>query len=184
MPSKTHICFAGWIRNFIICIWIGNSLHKENRGLRRRAGIEAHIRQTIVCMQMLSNFCQHVPMYNQATGKWTHSSHFFVTKRDYDYGGKYQKILNFQAQEINLTQNLHQRLTPKQNHGFCVLIWFSRWEITKLLLRRCLGVGGRMLCGGLQPGWQRSKTLSLRSNMCINSPQKIKRQMTNQKHAQ
>lgn len=32
--------------------------------------------------------------------------------------------------------------------------------------------GGGMLCGGLQPGWQRSKTLSLRSNVYMNSPQK------------
>lgn len=51
---------------------------------------------------------------------------------------KYQKILNFQAQGLNLTQNLLQRLMQSK-----IMDFFLRWKIMKLLLKtRCPRGGG------------------------------------------
>lgn len=78
--------------------------------------MKANIRQTIVYMQMLANFCQHLPIYNQATWKPIHSSVSSLPNMVVDLKGKIQETLNFQPLRLNLTQKLlHKRLMHKYN---------------------------------------------------------------------
>lgn len=107
------------LRNCIICICISNSLHKENRGQRRRASAEANIRQTIVCMQMLADFCQHLHIYHQATWKPIHPSSSLLPTMVVALEENIEKTLNFQPPGLNLTQRLpRQKLMHKSNQWF------------------------------------------------------------------
>lgn len=155
------------IRNFIICICISNSLHRENRGQRRRASMKANSRQTIVYMQMLANFCQHLPIYNQAYSFLS----LFTAKHGCGFEGNIQETLNFQPLRLNLTQKLlHKRLMHKYNQ------WFSRktWDMQPPGHREqknkdALGGGGRrdLLQVTVQPNCQKTEGLPPGLMLCV-----------------
>lgn len=116
--------FQAAIGNFLICICISNSLHKENREQRRRESMEANIRQTIAYMQMLANFCQHLPIYNQANWKPIHPLASLLPKTVVVLKENVQKRLNFRPSRLPLTQNLlHKRRMHKYNQWFCRKTW-------------------------------------------------------------
>lgn len=63
----------------------------------------------------------------------------------------------------------------KTKSWFLCFVLIFKTEDDEASFEKKMPGGGGMLCGSLQSGWQRNKTLSLRSNMCINSPQKNKK---------
>ena len=76
--------------------------------------MEANIRQTIVYMQMLANFCQHLHIYNQATWKPIHPSSSLLPNTVVVLEENIEKTLNFQPLGLNLTQSLlYKRLNIK-----------------------------------------------------------------------
>lgn len=147
-------------------------------GERRRASLEANIRQTIVYMQMLANFCQHLPINNPATWKPIHPSASSLPHTGVDLEENIQEMLNFQPLGLNLTQNLlHKRLMYKYKQ------WFSRktgdlqppdyrgWEN---MMPQGWGWGRERLPVTLQPTSRGPKgcLLASRPCMCIKSPGK------------
>lgn len=78
--------------------------------------MEANIRQTIVYMQMLANFGQHLPIYNQATWKPIHPSSSLLPTMVVVLEENIEKTLNLQPPGLNLTQSLPcQKLMHKYN---------------------------------------------------------------------
>lgn len=60
--------------------------------------MEANIRPTIVYMQMIANFHQHLHIYNQATRKEAYSSlSFFTAKYVSGFGRKYSENIELSA---------------------------------------------------------------------------------------
>lgn len=130
--------------------------------------MQTNITQTIVCMQMPSDVCQHVLMYNQATGKCIPrpgARASLLTKCDCDFEEKYQKILNFQAQGLNLIQNRHQRLMQNKVMDFFFLKTGDN-ETSFENKMPCEGQGRGYLLKLSSLVGRELRTLSLRSHMC------------------
>ena len=85
--------------------------------------MQANIRQTTVYMQMLANFCQHLPIYNQATWKPIHPSASSLPNMVVDLEEDTQETLNFQPLGLNLTQNL---LYKKLMHRASLVVQWLR----------------------------------------------------------
>lgn len=78
--------------------------------------MEANIRPTIVYMQMIANFHQHLHIYNQATWKPIHPLASLLPNTLVVLEENIQKTLNFQPLGLSLTQSLlHKRLMHKYN---------------------------------------------------------------------
>lgn len=115
IPSKMCAGFSGWDQKISLSASV-LVIHCTKRTGGRGGGqaLEANIRQTIVYMQMLANFCRLLPIYNQATWKPIHPSAPLLPKMVVVLKENIQKMLNLQPLRLNITQNLLQMHKYKQ----------------------------------------------------------------------
>lgn len=91
---------------------------------------------------MLANFCQHLPIYNQANWKPIHPLASLLPKMVVVLKENVQKRLTFRPPRLTLTQNLlHKRQMHKYNQWFSKNTWDTQSPGYRGWKTRCPGRG-------------------------------------------